>query len=494
MLLQMQAPTGATGTNWIITPPSGAVQTFTNQNTASYIIPDSGRAIVTMTTAQGCNIVDSNFHIYGKPKLRGGLSADSIVQGHCVYWNDSSLSFCGRLTYQISWGSGPLDTLPGVCHTFSAAGLVSPSIVITNSCGCQADTTLTNALRVFSLDTVWPGDADANRLVDNNDLLPIGLAYDSIGPVRTVQGIFWQGDAATDWAHNFTQYAPLVNFKHADCNGDGIVNAADTTAIMQNFGQTHNKTNTHGQNRAGQPLIYPTLSSDTVTNGDSLLIRINLGQVILAATNVYGVAFTLNYDAAVIDTTQTTMSFPTSWFGGPTDKISLYKDLKGQGMIKAAMTRIDHTARSGYGEIAYVRAIVTTDNIDGKNLRYYKFLCSISDVTIVDLYGNVIPVNEGTDSNQVAYVPLGIADVSDLPAMVSLYPNPANDKVTIACSSAYVIGADILNVLGEKVREYTYSDYRHERTLDMQGLSSGVYHVSIRTASGTVIKKVLINH
>ncbi|MGM3366941.1 hypothetical protein ACS212_22770, partial [Escherichia coli] len=94
----------------------------------------------------------------------------------------------------------------------------------------------------------------------------------------------------------------------------------------------------------------------------------------------YGVAFDLNYDPAVIDTTKTTMAFPTSWLGGTNDKIAIYKDGKGSGVIKEAITRIDHTARSGQGQIAYVRAIVTTDNIDGKNLHYYRFQCSISNV------------------------------------------------------------------------------------------------------------------
>ncbi len=97
-------------------------------------------------------------------------------------------------------------------------------------------------IHIFVTSCVWPGDADANHIVDNNDLLPIGLAYDSIGPVRTVQGIVWQGDVSTDWADTLPGYFPTVNFKYADCNGDGRVDANDTLAIVTNFGLTHTKT------------------------------------------------------------------------------------------------------------------------------------------------------------------------------------------------------------------------------------------------------------
>ena len=479
-------------TNWTITSAAGAVLNVTNNDQASWQIPDCGRFVVHMTNNLGCDITDSNFVTNCLPVIRGGFTSSAITVNQCVSWIDSSLAGAGciGLQYLIDWRQGPIDTLPGLCRMYSTNGVFSPTFVFTNSCGCVADTTFTNAISIVS-DSVWPGDANRDGIADNFDLLNIGLAYDSTGAVRPAASPIWVAQYCSNWADTF---ASGINFKYADCDGNGHVDASDTVPLMLNFGNTHTKTNSNHPYRSGQPIIYPTLSADTITGGDTILISIHLGQVLLTANNVYGVAFDLNYDAAVIDTTKTKMGFPSSWLGGPSDMISIYKDGRGSGVIKAALTRIDHTTRSGQGEIAYVRAIVTTDNIDGKNLHYYRFQCSISNVKMIDQNGNVILINEGTDSNEVAYTPLGIDDLTSVNAQLTIYPNPANDVATITCAHANINAAEVLNLLGEKVREYQFSNNKSNQKLDLHGLSSGVYYISVKTPMGAGIKKLVINN
>ena len=154
-LLQLTAPAGSTNTNWTIKPTNGPLQTYTGQTQVSYVVPDCGTVIVTMTNGQGCNVVDSNFHALCKPVIKGQLSTNVTCANACVYWRDSSVNGgCpGPLHYLISWGAGTLDTIPNICHKYNPAGgsgQYSPAIVVTNSCGCQADTTYVNAINVTS--------------------------------------------------------------------------------------------------------------------------------------------------------------------------------------------------------------------------------------------------------------------------------------------------------------------------------------------------------
>ena len=52
---------------------------------------------------------------------------------------------------------------------------------------------------------------------------------------------------------------------------------------------------------------------------------------------------------------------------------------------------------------------------------------SVSDLTMIDSAGNILPLNSGTDSSWVAYFPTGIHDVSDINNQIQVYPNPAKD-------------------------------------------------------------------
>jgi PKD repeat protein len=422
------------------------------------------------------------------------VSTDSLINPTCPNGGNGRIiiiSAGGTPPYNYTWSPivyslpDPYDLSPGVyCLTATDA----------NGCTASLCDTVT-LLSACPTDTIWPGDADANHIVDNNDLLPIGLGYDSAGPARTLaqQGIVWQADSATSWAQYFTSYTPAVNFNHADCNGDGTINALDTLAILQNFGLTYQKASIPSPWRSGLPPLYPKITEDTVTNGDTLSIYIILGDTNMAAQNVYGLAYTLNFDATVIDTGTATLAYPVSWLGSATDKISISHIAAGQGVIKTAVTRIDHTTRSGAGPIAAFRAIVTTDNIDGKDLHYYQFRCSITDVRVIDSAGNIINVNEGTDSNEVAFTPLGITAINDLNSSIILYPNPAKSFITIASAKAKVSEIDIINVLGETISQSIYSDSKREHIINIQTLSSGIYYAIIKTNAGTVTRKVTIN-
>ncbi|MCW3128169.1 MAG: repeat protein [Bacteroidetes bacterium] len=366
------------------------------------------------------------------------------------------------------WGRTRIDSL----YIPVAAG--SYTAITVSAAGCGSSTP-SNAITVNIClsDSVWPGDADHNGTADNNDLLPIGIAYGLNGFTRPDQSIIWSAHYAQDWG---VQFLNGTNTKHADCNGDGVIDANDTTAIMNNFGLTHAKTGYGAPWRSGIPGITLHYSKDTVVAGDTLTVSLMLGDSANNVSGLYGLAFTYHFDPLVVDTTTCTFGFTNSFIGNSTNKISIHKDFRTDGSVKAAVTGINHANRSGYGEIARFIATITTGNINGKDLAYYGNVNYISDITAIDKDNNPITINAGTDSNNVAYEPSGLHDIGY--GHVLIYPNPARDVFTIQANSS------IVNTL------YTISDVEGRILLNGK-IKSELTHVSIEAiAPGVYILKL----
>lgn len=308
--------------------------------------------------------------------------------------------------------------------------------IATNASGCS-DTASVTLLPCLS-DSVWPGDADHNGIDDNNDLLPIGLGYGLTGLTRPDQSIVWSAHYAQNWG---MQFLNGTNGKHADCNGDGVIDANDTTAILLNFGFMHSKNGGAAEPwRSGIPGITLKYSTDTVAAGDTLTVSLILGDSSTTVSNLYGLAFTYHFDPIVVDSTTARFGFIPSFMGNDINSISIHKDFKTDGTVKAAITGINHLGRNGYGEIAKFISTITTGNINGKDLSYYQNVSYISDINAIDRDGNPVPLNTGTSTNEVSYdANVGIHDMDYVRLLI--YPNPVKDAFTIQAATQ-LLGTD----------------------------------------------------
>ncbi|MFN8308452.1 MAG: T9SS type A sorting domain-containing protein [Chitinophagales bacterium] len=343
-----------------------------------------------------------------------------------------------------------------------------------------------NGCIFFTPGTVWPGDADHNGVANNIDLLAIGQAYGKTGAVRAAASINWIGQTATDWSdtlHNGT------NLKHTDCNGDGIINANDTTAIMQNYGLIHAKTDDESPFRAGDPTLAVSFSKDTLQAGDTVVISLWLGDAATPAVNVYGLAFNFSYDAMVIDSPSARFQFVNSWLGNNSNSIHIQKGFKTEGRVSAAITGIDHINRNGYGKIAEFIATITTGNINGKNLKYYLQNAMVDNVKAVDNNGNPVHVNAGSASSKVAYYPTGINDVSAA-AQVQLFPNPARESCTVRITNEWK-GASfrIMDVSGREMQKGVLNETINP--IALSSLSSGIYFIEVNHQGLIQIQKLI---
>ena len=86
-------------------------------------------------------------------------------------------------------------------------------------------------------DCVWPGDLNANGIVNALDALAFGFALDSMGPARSNMSTDWQALEADDWIQNLPELG--TNFKHIDANGNGIVEENDQFIISVNYDLTN---------------------------------------------------------------------------------------------------------------------------------------------------------------------------------------------------------------------------------------------------------------
>ena len=124
-------------------------------------------------------------------------------------------------------------------------------------------------------DSVWAGDANADFICDNYDILNIGIANAQTGPVRVGATTNWQAEWCANWPNNFISN---INQKHADCNGDGTVNAADLAAVTANYGLVHQKTGNIGQYKTlGLPDLYCDMMNVQAHKGSTVTIPVMLG-------------------------------------------------------------------------------------------------------------------------------------------------------------------------------------------------------------------------
>ncbi len=98
-------------------------------------------------------------------------------------------------------------------------------------------------------DCIYPGNTTATHQqqatqlqgvdeVNVEDVLIIGLGYGMTGATRTNASLDFTAQPCEDWAGNLTADSTYsINPKHADCNGDGIIDSVDLVAIRVNYGK-----------------------------------------------------------------------------------------------------------------------------------------------------------------------------------------------------------------------------------------------------------------
>ena len=388
----------------------------------------------------------------------------------------------GMLTANVTAGNpsaytwSNLTTTPSI--TIVSSGTYFVDVLDLN--GCTGTDTITV---IDSCGWVWPGDADEDLAVNNNDVLAIGLGYGFTGPVRPSASISWTGQPAQDWNDTLPNG---INLKYTDCNGDGLIDYSDTIAITQNYGLTHNYRLMEPVNILSNPNLYLVASMDSAGPQTAVNIDIMLGSAAIPVDSIYGLAYTLTFDPTLIDTNLSYISYSGSWMGTVgTDMIPFSKYFNASGFVDAAVTRIDHVNRAGYGKIGTFR-IVTTDNLSGIT----PLDIDVTNVTAITARMAMLNVNTLGDTIVLdSSLTTGLAH-HEIERMITLYPNPANSSVTFAMPSNTVNEMIISDMTGRAIIRIAHpAPYT---SVDLSKLATGMYHVTMRTSQGNINKKLQV--
>jgi hypothetical protein len=331
------------------------------------------------------------------------------------------------------------------------------------------------------LENVWPGDADADNVVQHFDLLNIGLAYRAEGPPRAedMATSVWQGVFATPWSQNF---ANGLNYKHADCNGDGIVDEADAAVIKRNYGRNH------GARQALPALPYtdtdPPIFADIpqpgdLANGDEFHIPIHLGEMAVPVEDIYGFAFSLFFDPEFIDPASLWIEYPASWFGEKSVNMITLDTIFKEGRIDMALTRTDLNEVSGYGQVAILHGII--DDIAGR----HETEIQVDHIFAIDGLQNRVPLRL-TNARFNINPEGGI--FPDIQGSVEIYPNPTHDEINIRNKyDLPVESVEIFTVSGRRVRQPALNTNQ----LSLHGLEAGIYFLRLKLGGVVIHKKVV---
>lgn len=339
-------------------------------------------------------------------------------------------------------------------------------------------------------DSVWPGDANADGQAHNMDMLTIGIGYGTNGLVRPNATINWNPEASAAWG---LQLQSGVDYKHIDCNGDGTINVDDTLAVIQNYGLLHSLLGEETSTGADDPMLSLSVASDTVLTGNSVTVQVNLGTQSVPANDVYGIAFTVNYNEELLATNSMGVSFGNSWFGNHgLNTISLRKNIHGLGRMDVALTRIDHQNISGYGTIGELH-FITIDNLSGKQTLYETLQLELSDVRLIRNDESEVVLGIQNDSVVVTDLGSAINELNTLEAGTSIYPNPARELLTVSLPAGLQgmnYELTILNAAGQAVQ--VSNTGAGISTVDVSRFAEGIYFLRISDGKVVVNKKFTV--
>lgn len=326
---------------------------------------------------------------------------------------------------------------------------------------------------------VWPGDANRDNICNHFDILNIGLAFGDEGAIRSVQGIEWTGLAATNWEQTF---ANGVNYKNADSNGNGIVNNGDREAVTINYGESHGEPMPLAfveGNESAPPFYVDLPEASAMQPGMTFSAPIMLGTALDPLQNMYGIAFTLNFDPEIIHPASIDLQYDPSWLGVQgVNLLSFDRTFADAGEVKVALVRTDKNNVSGFGQIAGIIGII--DNIAGKE----SVKIEITDVKAIRENEELVALKKPVEVVSL----VADASVEVKQPDLHVYPNPFKDWLFFELpNNAKAELVELKSVEGKLL----YSAKSGSNKLNISNLGDGVYILSVKSGQRVYQHKVV---
>ena len=322
--------------------------------------------------------------------------------------------------------------------------------------------TESNDLIIHLTDCAWAGDTDYDG--------EVGIYYNELGLPRNNSSILWEEQFSVDWGNSLPS---VGDAKHSDCNGDGIVNSNDITAIENNFSETHSKSEL-SNSKADIEML-----TEIVYIGNNQYATIIEAEDNLLPLYGFGMEFQITGDVNSLINESITVDLENSDLGGI-----------GTDLIK--FTKLDAIN-------AKLHIGVTRDNtqdvvLQGEALRIIFELEDNTDTTgMVFNFTSRGGINSSGERMTIDFYQHGTSSI-EMPntSNIAIYPNPANTFANIETKFSEPYTVRLIDVFGKLCFEKSSTDKHY--ILNTESLKSGVYFIQIHTKNEVINRKIEIIH
>lgn len=340
--------------------------------------------------------------------------------------------------------------------------------------------------------SVWPGDTNNDGIVNQADVLPLGLYWNYSGPARAGGSCNWSGQLASPWTP--------VAATYADANGSDRVNQADVLCIGLNWNRTHSSATTLPQDVAANGLAKPVLAClELETLSAALAPGSEFEWLVLAAgaDNLFGLAFELRSDRP--DWIEILAAEPHAMFG---DEPLFYAHFAENGTTGIGISRkAGQTGLQGEGAVLRLRGRISSTAPLGEVITL-----SLQNIVALEASGQQAALASSTLQLTVG----GAANVAIQRSSRTVteyrlyqnFPNPFNPETMIQYDIVQpgIVTLQIFNAVGQEVRrllEEVQTPGAYEIRWDGrdgQGevLSSGVYFYRLQAGDFVQIRKMAL--
>lgn len=324
-------------------------------------------------------------------------------------------------------------------------------------------------------DCVWPGDANADGIANQEDLLAIGLNATATGPTRD-GGLFWGPKAADDWSSDLV--------KHADTDGNGTIDTADVEVTHLNYNlrrPDYVESPTYVEGPELQVAsVLPNGFTD-VTEGQSVFTRISLAEV----PDLKGLSFALEFDTRYFDG----VTNAGTGISGTSSELHARMPLNAEGLMGFARFKMAPGAliesATSY-EMFTLRAREFFDIPVPSDTTYLRF----RDIVAVREDGSLIPIGGMTVPVTFDGVFVDTDEVLEQ-GQLQVFPNPTTGQLHVQFPGQQVEQLEVWNSTGQAVRR-AQGPFHEQHTLDLSGLPAGLYTLRARMEAGMRVEKVVV--
>ncbi len=317
---------------------------------------------------------------------------------------------------------------------------------------------------------IWPGDTDSNKVVNNFDVFNIGFAYGETGPARMMPTLDFLPQYAAPWSANGLDD---VNFRHADTDGNGIVDEQDILAVNLNYDLVHNLQEA-GDTRESFDIdfVYETVTADNWVH-----VAIMLGNTAEPIDDFYGAGFIIEYDQNMVVANTAHVDFSESWTGTFFDDfIALQKDFHEEGRLDVGLVRTNQQGIDGSGKIGSFRFQLP----EGVEFSPFTLTAREGEGVRADKSPYELETVEVIVTNVKEFLPL---------SSIQIFPNPVKTELNLSIPTEFqVTEIQLFGTNGQMVEGYT----NDARTLEVSTLPAGLYYLRVLTTEGTWTDKVSI--